>query len=298
MKKLFSVLISIVLIICVFSGCQKMESYSFEAAQSDVNQSAAVVTFNCAAPWGSLKNGTLSSSRVKRFAQYMNDVHPDSIGTQEMNSDWLEKLKNLMSDYDSYGVQRGGDDSEKKSEMNAVFWLKDKYECIEQDTFWLSETPDTQSKYEGAGCYRICSYVVLQNRETKAVYIHMNTHLDNASDDAREFGAEVVMEKAKELLQKYNNIPLVLTGDFNDTVDSAPYKVITETLTDSYYTNKSLVQPRKNTYTDWGSLEDEQTPIDFIFTNSSTSDYQVLDDLTNGYVSDHYGVYSVIILTA
>lgn len=294
-KRISVSVICILLVFSAFSGCKKTESYSFNKANNDDNLLAAV-TFNCAAPWGSLTDGTSSSARVKRFARYMNDIKPDIIGTQEMNSKWLGKLADLMPEYESYGVKRGGDDSEKKSEMNAVFWLKDKYECVEKDTFWLSETPHTESKYAGAGCYRICTYVVLKNKTTGKMCIHMNTHLDNASDEAREFGAEVIMKEANELLRKYDNVALILTGDFNDTVDSSPYNVITEVLTDSYYTRESFAQARKSTYTDWGKLEDEQMPIDFIFTNSSSEDYQVLDDLTNGYISDHYGVYSVISL--
>lgn len=35
-------------------------------------------------------------------------------------------------------------------------------------------------------------------------------------------------------------------------------------------------------------------PIDFIFTDGKAVDYTVLNDLNNGYVSDHYGVYSGI----
>lgn len=295
MKRILSVLICTALTACVLAGCSKGEEYAFTPA---ANEGVAVVSFNCAAPWGSLTDSTLSSSRVKRFAAYMNSVCPDSIGTQEINADWLEKLESLMGDYVSYGVARGGDDSEKKSEMNALLWLKDKYDCIEKDTFWLSETPESESRYEGAGCNRICSYVVLQNKESGEMYIHMNTHLDNASDEARRFGAQVVMDKAAALEEKYPDTALILTGDFNDTVDSLPYNLITQSLTDSFYTVRGDTEERKSTYTDWGDLEDTQQPIDFIFTNRSALDYCVLDDLSNGYVSDHYGVYSVIDLSA
>lgn len=275
-----------------FSSCSKLQAYSFDNTATD--SEAAIVSFNCAAPWGSLTDGTSSSARVKRFAQYMNDVHPDSIGTQETNSSWFEKLGDLMSDYDSYGVVRGGDDSEKKSEMNAVFWLADKYYCIDKGTFWLSETPEEESKYEGAGCYRICTYVVLQNRETGDSYIHMNIHLDNASEEARVFGAQVIMDHARELEDEYGSIPLVLTGDFNTTADSDAYNLIAQSYTDSFYTSDGETALRESAYTDWGNIEDEQQPIDFIFTSTSSSNYQVLDDLSNGYVSDHYGVYSQI----
>ncbi len=283
LKKIFSVLLSVSIIASAFSGCSKMKEFTFcpaNNAESDV----AIVSFNVAAPWGNATNNS-SGKRVKRFAVYMNAVMPDSIGTQEMNSDWMSKLAELMPDYDSYGVIRGGDDKEKSSEMNSVFWLKDKYDCIDKNTFWLSETPDEESKFEGAGCYRICSYVVLQNKETEQKYIHMNTHLDNASDEARVYGANVLMNKISELKAQYPNIPIVLSGDFNDYISGPASGILAQ--------NFDVRVGDTNTYHDWGKIK-EGEPIDFIFTSGGIADYQILDDTTNGLISDHYGIYETI----
>ena len=290
MKKLLSILFTLVIIACAFAGCSRVTEVAFspDIETGDIS----VVSFNCAAPWGNLLDGTSSSARVKRFAAYMNAVKPDSIGTQEMNSDWMKKLADLMSDYDSYGVQRGGDENEKKSEMNSIFWLKDKYECIEKNTFWLSETPDTESKYEGAGCNRVCSYVMLKDKETGQIYLHMNTHLDNASDEARVFGAQVIKDKIAQIKSEYQyDFKIVLTGDFNDIEGGNPCNTISEILTSC-----STVSPenKKSTYTDWGNLENSGEPIDFIFIDATPADYMILDDTANGFVSDHYGVYATI----
>jgi endonuclease/exonuclease/phosphatase family metal-dependent hydrolase len=291
MKKIFCAILSALLIVSTFAGCSNTTQFTFcpNVEAGDIS----IVSFNCAAPWGNLLDGTSSNARVKRFAVYMNAVKPDSIGTQEMNSTWMEKLTDLMSDYESYGVQRGGDSNEKSSEMNSIFWLKDKYECIAKDTFWLSETPDVESKYEGAGCYRICSYVMLKNVETGQTYLHMNTHLDNSSDEARVFGAQVIKDKIQEIKETYSDIEfsVVLTGDFNDIESSNPCQTISEVLTSC-----STVAPenKHTTYTDWGNIEDEGEPIDFVFTDASPVGYMILDDTTNGYVSDHYGIYATI----
>ena len=291
MKKLLCILISVVMMIAIFSSCSKTAEFTFcpDIKTGDIS----IVSFNCAAPWGSFMKGTASSERVKRFAAYMNAVKPDSIGTQEMNSDWMNKLTDLMPEYDSYGVKRGGDDSEKKSEMNSIFWLKDKYECIVQDTFWLSETPDTESKYEGAGCYRVCSYVMLRNKETGECYLHMNTHLDNASDEARVFGAQVIRDKINEikLTSSQRDFKIVLTGDFNDIESGNPVQTIIGVLTSC---STAAPQNKQSTYTDWGNLENDGEPIDFIFTDAVPVDYIILNDTANGYVSDHYGVYATI----
>lgn len=288
-KKLLAVLLTAVLLVSVLSACssEKGGYATIDKIQSDT---ITTVTFNCAAPWGNVLKGTGSGTRVKKFADYINTIQPDTIGTQEMNSKWLSELETLMSDYESYGVKRGGDDNETKSEMNAVFWLKDKYSCEEKNTFWLSTTPETESKYEGAGCYRVCTYVVLKNKETSRMLIHMNTHLDNASEEAANYGAEVISQKIDELSAKYSNVPIVLTGDFNETKGMIAYNTISEKLTDA----KTLVPAAetKETYHGWGDIT-EGEPIDHIFitTDRNAVNYQILDNTSNGYISDHYGVY-------
>lgn len=288
-KKLLSVLITIVLIISVFSACSS-EKGGYSTIDKNGTDTITTVSFNCAAPWGNALKGTGSGTRVKKFSDYMNTVKPDTIGTQEMNSKWLEKLGTLMSDYDSYGVKRGGDDSENKSEMNAVFWLKDKYSCEEKDTFWLSETPEKESRYEGAGCHRVCTYVVLKNNETGRMLIHMNTHLDNASEEAANYGAEVISQKIDELNTKYPNVPIVLTGDFNETKGMIAYNTIAEKLIEP--TSYIISIETKETYHAWGEITDGE-PIDHIFVTKGKyiSNYKILDDTSNGYISDHYGVY-------
>lgn len=288
MKKILSVLAVLILIGSAFSACTNEKS-GYTAIYKLNNDSVTTVTFNCAAPWGNIIKGTGSGTRVKKFAAYMNAVKPDTIGTQEMNSKWLNKLETLMSDYDSYGVKRGGDDNENKSEMNAVFWLKEKYSCEEQNTFWLSETPETESKYEGAGCYRICSYVVLKNNKTGEILIHMNTHLDNASEEAANYGAKVISQKIDELNNAYQNAAIILTGDFNETKGMIAYNTIDEKLTDAADCAAAVT---KETYHAWGEIKDGE-PIDHIFIpkNSNALNYQILDNTSNGYISDHYGIY-------
>lgn len=284
----------------IASGCffyhAKEVTYSVpEAAAGDVS----VVSFNVAGAFGSQFDDTDSMTRADRFAKYMNGVKPDLIGTQEMNSFWLTALQSDLADYESYGVQRGGDSEEKNSEMNAVFWNKSKFSLLEKNTFWLSETPEKESRYTytdengrpcEAGCNRICTYVVLQNRQTKEKLVFLNTHLDNASEQAADFGAGVILQKIEALKDKYGkNVPIVLTGDFNETRDGAACQLVAGTLNDC--TNETK---QEATYQEWGYCNTGDAPIDFIFTSGTGHNYTVLNNLSGGYISDHYGVYSSI----
>lgn len=289
MKKFLAVFLTVIITAFSLSACSTEAIYT--SIERKEQNSVTAVTFNCAAPWGSLLDGTQSSARVKKFAAYMNTVNPDFIGTQEMNSNWLSKLSELMPKYESYGVARGGDDSEKTSEMNAVFWLKDKYTLIDNGTFWLSETPDKESRYEGAGCNRICSWVLLKNNETNKQYLYMNTHLDNVSEEAQGFGSKVILSKEQKLAEQYPDAAVILSGDFNQTRGMSAHSEVSSVLNDSLAAaNENEI---KGTYQEWGE-QDNAEPIDFIFSSDAITavDYQVLDDISNGYVSDHYGVYA------
>lgn len=291
MKKLIAIILSVITVTAIFSSCAKNDLYTgYIPPEKCAQDSITTVTFNCAAPWGNLLDGTSSSARVKRFAEYMNKVSADLIGTQEMNSDWLEKLSESMSGYESYGVKRGGDETEKKSEMNAIFWKKDKFSAIEKGTFWLSETLDIESRYDGAGCNRICTWALLENAETGNIILFMNTHLDNASEEAANYGAEVIKEQIVQLGEKYSFDATVLTGDFNQTQGMAAYETIESVLNDSL---TSFEDKKVGTYQSWGE-EESTEPIDFIFLSDNTTavNYEVLNDISEGYVSDHYGVYT------
>ena len=291
MKKFLSVFLTLVIAALTLCSCSRGE---YQRIVSQSSESITAVSFNCAAPWGNILNGTGSGARVKRFARYMNAVAPDLIGTQEMNSDWMNKLETLMADYDSYGVERGGDDSSKKSEMNSVFWLKSEYELLDNGTFWLSETPETESRYEGAGCNRVCTWVVLRQTESGKLILFMNTHLDNASEEAANFGAEVIASKMAEISSAYDEITTVLTGDFNETQGMAAYNTAASVLTD---TLEAFPERKAGTYHDWGKLENTE-PIDFIFVsqNAQVADYQVLNNTSGGYISDHFGVYAELVI--
>lgn len=262
------------------------------------NTDISVVSFNVAAAFGTTIEDTDSMTRCSRFASYMYAQKPDLIGTQETNSYWVDALKEELTGYDSYAVKRGGDSEEKNSEMNAVFWNSNRFSLVNKNTFWLSNTPNEESKYtfvdadgeeQEAGCNRICSYVVLKDNSTSELYLFMNTHLDNSSEEARVFGAKVILEQMEALKKQYTPKRVVLTGDFNESSDGEAYQLIASKLKDTTY------QPlAKATYQEWGYKQTGDMPIDFIFTDGNDKQYLVLDDLSNGYISDHYGIMALI----
>lgn len=254
------------------------------------HESIVVASYNTAAPWGNILQGTGSIKRSSQFADELLALAPDSMGVQEMNSIWVGRLSALADEYAYYGEPRDDISSVKETEMSGIFYLKDKYDLLESDTFWISETPEVMSIYPGAGCYRTCSYVVLRDRETGFTYAHLNTHLDNVSAAAQNLGGELIVQKAQALDEKYGgNLTMVVTGDFNQYVTGEACAA----LLGAGFQNASDVAPgaeNQVTYHGWGEITSGQ-PIDFIFYSGElqAQNYTVYTEKTGrAYTSDHY----------
>jgi endonuclease/exonuclease/phosphatase family metal-dependent hydrolase len=286
------VIIAVVAIPYIFGGDVVIKPTD---ARLKDNENIIVASYNTAAPWGNLIKGTGSDKRAKLFAQQINDQMPDVLGVQEINSDWVAKMEEFLPQYGYYGVKRGGDDGEKYSEMNGIFYLKEKFELLESNTFWLSDTPDVESKHTDAACYRICSYVILKNKTTGKVFAHFNTHFDHVSESAQELGGNLVSQRAKDVISSYGEIPIVITGDLNQYSD-APGCVALEK--NGYFNANKTVDNGDNmlTYNGWTN-DTEGRPIDYIFVNNSfsASEYRVITETgSKTNVSDHYMIMATL----
>ena len=279
---------------CIYPMKPKVNVMSAEGRIKNNNQ-VIVASYNTASPWGNFIEGTYTTRRCHLFAQQINYILPDILGVQELNSIWQKKFEELLPQYAYYGVKRGGDEKEETSEMSGIFYLKDKYELVESNTFWISNTPEKESKFEGAACNRICSYVVLKNKNTGKLLAHFNTHLDHVSTEAQDLGGRLIANKSDEIKTKYGEITTVITGDFNQYPDGLAIKA----LKDKGFTSAADTVENGNTrttYQGWGR-DYYDAPIDFIFTDSANkiSNYTVHDEKwDNSFVSDHFMITAEI----
>ena len=107
-----------------------------------------------------------------------------------------------------------------RGEYSAVFYLREKYKLLDHGDFWLSDTPDEPSYGPGASYRRICTWALLQNKETGETYAHVNTHLDNGSNEAREAGARQIVDFIES---NFADTPVVFTADMNTGEGSTAY---------------------------------------------------------------------------
>lgn len=239
-------------------------------------------------------NGNSVNQRAIRFRRLLEEYVPDIFGTQEFTNNWdiwLNRMfkaaaeEGTLPTYESVGCSRDGRTT-KGGEFNKIFYRADRFELVESDTFWLSDTPDKVSHVEGSLCDRICTWALLKDRNTGRTILVANTHLDHGTDDVRAIQAEILMAHLTRMVGDY---PVCLTGDFNSGSYDEAYATVSASLQDAHktaWTNGSTVSHTYHGYSEWGS------EIDYIFHNDKATAvyYEIVSTSYEGFVSDHYGV--------
>lgn len=213
----------------------------------------------------------------------------DSVGVQEATPEWMATLNETLTDYDYVGVAR--DDGKNQGEYSAVFYLKNKYNLVDSGNFWLSETPDTPSLGWDAACIRICTWAVLENKETKEQYVHVNSHFDHEGVKAREESVKMILAH----IEKYKDLPVVFTADMNVEEGSDNYVEFTKVLHDTKYLASDTMDYL--TYHDTKPSKHAESIIDYVMVNDNFDalSYKVVTaGIDERYVSDHFPVYADI----
>lgn len=229
--------------------------------------------------------------RVPRVIAAIKENDPDSLGVQEAHIGWMNALKENLPEYDYVGV--GRDDGKEDGEFSAVFYKKDKFTAGESGTFWLSETPDIPGKGWDAACIRICSYVMLTQKETGKKFCHFNTHLDHVGAVAMQKGAELVAKKANEIC---TDSVAVFTGDFNVTPESAPCKAVKD---GGFLDARDVadITDKGNTFHAFSEDERRGCVIDYVFVKGDikVKEFRVeRREFMGDIPSDHYPVIAHI----
>ena len=235
--------------------------------------------------------------RFQQVGKFLNKSKADIIGLQEVKQIQLDDIKNALPNYNYVGVAR--DDGKQAGEYNPIFYNKDKFNLLRSGTFWLSETPDEPSRGWDAACRRIATWAILRDKETLKSIVAVNTHLDHVSSQARQNGAVLIKERLGRMV---NDLPLVLTGDFNvDDEDPAYAKIATRIfpLKDAWKSASSTKGPHY-TFQDFGKISaTDAKKIDYIFvsTKIQVKKATIFDSaLGNGYYLSDHNAHSVDIV--
>lgn len=287
MKKIIIVVLSILILTGLFivGGCKKNE-------EIPVDTSLRIMSFNIRTLSSEIdsNNNWETGNRKIRVIQVIEDYSPDIVGMQEVTVAQYNELVPSLTAYSSYGVERTGTGF---NEMSAIFYKTERFEKLDEYSFWFSETPDVASIGWDAATFRICSALVLRDKISNEQITFLNAHLDHIGTVAREQSALMLKDRTSGI----DNA--IVTGDFNFHEGSDNYDtVISGDLTDSKFLAPEGERDLGATYQGFSAPDPEGTPIDFMLmhTGSFTVDcYKIVTVTYDGfYPSDHCPIYADI----
>ena len=216
----------------------------------------------------------------------------DVFGTQEGLLNQLEDIKTALPEYAYYGI--GRDDGKNKGEHSAIFYKKAKFTVVKSGDFWLSTTPEQPGPGWDAHINRICSWLLLQDKQSKKQFYFFNVHYDHQGVEARRQSSQLILQKIKAIAGK---VPAIFTGDLNGGHQSQWYLALKQSgfLKDTY----DQVTPYENngTFNGFGGTVTTSEVIDHIFITAAfkVQQWGILSDSYRGkYPSDHFPVQALI----
>ncbi len=230
-------------------------------------------------------------NRKDFFTAQVKFYEPDIFGVQEAVPHQVTDIASALSAYNYIGTARDG---VGKGESSNIYYKRDRFTLKEQNTFWLSETPDTISKGWDAAYRRVCTYGLFKDRKTKKTFWLFNTHLDHVGEVARTKGIELIVSKIASLNKK--NYPVIFMGDFNSEPSTDRVIALKKIMDDTRDVSIEKPYGPSGTFNGFKHNEPVTRLIDYIFINKDSKinvkKYAVLSDSKDlRYPSDHLPVY-------
>lgn len=230
-------------------------------------------------------------NRIEMVTGLIRFHEADIFGMQEALIGQIEDIQKELPGFEWIGL--GRDDGDRKGEFSPLFFRKSKFILIEHGTFWLSETPDKPSKGWDAAFNRVVTWGKFQSKETGKRFYVFNTHFDHMGVEARKNSAVLIRNKIEEMTYQ-NNLPVILTGDFNLTPDTEPISLIKKYLSDSWDISKEAPYGPVGTFNGFTPGSEGDNRIDYIFVNGRIQilKYGVLSETKDQRSpSDHLPVF-------
>ena len=233
------------------------------------------------------KDGHSIKERAPRLNAAISRFNPDIICLQEYKANWQEYiLKYFGKEYEIFLKFR---DSLPDSEATPILWRKDKFTVLKTGCFWLSNTPEVESRGwdEVYNCYRVCLFAVLKDKGTGETFNVMNTHF-GFGDKGQEDSAKLIFEYSK----KISSYKTFVVGDFNMTPQSKGYAQMVKGFRDL---NTLTANDNGATFHGYNPKETDNEHIDFCFIDENIKPINqtiIRDEFSGKFPSDHYGIFA------
>lgn len=253
-----------------------------------------VMTFNLR--YASVRPPNAWPARRPAMGACIRELAPDLIGTQEGLYTQLRELSSDLPDYEWLGLGRDGG---SKGEFMAIFYRRERFEPLEYDHFWLSDTPQTiASSTWGNENRRMVTWIRFKDKQVGREFYFWNTHLDHAIQEAREKGARLIWDRVSQLKVK---LPILLVGDFNATARANPaYDILVQAgrFQDTWYQTDAHRNGEISSFHGFKGPREGGERIDWILADGPWK-VQATEVVTfqknNEYPSDHFPVVSWLV---
>lgn len=259
-----------------------------------------LASYNMRGPFDKSPN-EFYGDRLPKIVQMIKKYDMDIIGTQELVPETRDALLAQLPGYTFVGVPR--EDGKAVGEGCFIIYKTERFDAVDSDSFWLSETPDVPgSRSWDSWCTRVCTMLRFKDKQTGKEFVHVNTHLDHHSEEARIKGIQLIVAEIK---RRYKEpVPMILTGDFNTYIGTPTHDAASALLTDSFTSSETPHVGPFRTFTNWIWEEkenlEEGSRIDFIFVSDEVKVKEIVtcNDTFEGntYSSDHHPVVSALVI--
>ena len=266
----------------------------------DDPMSLRVMTFNIR--YGTAPDGDDAWPRRRGQAvRVIKTFAPALLGLQEALRSQLDDIEAAMPELGEAGV--GRDDGQRAGEYAAILYDRRRVTLLQQGTFWLSDTPQVPGSMTWGNRYpRVVTRGRFEERVRGATLYLFNTHWDHESQEARERGALLMMERMAARTAPRD--PVLLTGDFNCGDTNPAFRTLTHSfatipgapvLMDTFYgvhPSSAMVGTFHGFHGDSSGQQ-----IDFVLASQGWQPIEaaIVRTSENGhYPSDHFPVTAIV----
>lgn len=240
--------------------------------------------------------------RAKLNARVIRRCAPDLIGFQEHQAGNRRTYDSELASYENLlGPEY---ENRKPHAYNAIYWNPGRLQLLDSGGFWLSESPERFSRSWNSNQVRSANWARFRLLPANRELLHLNTHLDHKSGEARRRGAGLIVHRINDLAGE--ETPVFVTGDFNADPGSPVHGRFTEagfrdahllagnppTRTFHKFQGEGFVsrRPEREGRIDWILVRDP----DFEVSGAGISCRVVCEAEPPVYPSDHYPVVAEV----
>lgn len=280
MRRKFIYLLSLCLLL--LTSCEKEQEIKTNRPDLGPDE-LKIMSFNMREPADGGKDEW--AVRAGAVMAMFDDQQASLMGFQEAGHESINRyLKAIIPSHGYVFV----DELENK---NSMAYRPELLKVVKKGLIWLTDTPSVPS-LSTSGYVRTARWVIFEIVATGTQFFFINTHFDLSSTDQK-----ANLRYINKLIAQQNkdNLPVVMTGDFNVESYTSVFDSIQETMVSTR--DVAPVTDSLMTYNAWGNTS-KQRIIDHIFMSKELecSEYKTVTQSYENhyYVSDHYPVYSII----